>query len=134
MKIWKLFTLLIILAGCSSQVSSVKINNIDIPVKLAITEAQRENGLMYQTNLTGGMLFVYDSDSPHTFWMKNMLIPLDIIYIGGNGTITNIWHAPPCTSDQCYLYPGYGKYVLEVNENFTNVNNISVGDTVSLVR
>ena len=61
-------------------------------VEVARTAEQQARGLMYRQALAGdrGMLFPYDPPRPASFWMKNTLIPLDIIFIGADGRITNI--------------------------------------------
>ncbi len=122
---------LLILAACSSQITSVEINDQIIPVETAITAQQKTDGLMFRTNLTGGMLFTYDNEAPRNFWMKNTLIPLDIIFIDNNMKITAIHYAIPCVKDPCKVYSAEkAQYVLEVNGNFTKEYNIKVGDLV----
>ncbi|ATQ42803.1 hypothetical protein CSW64_10480 [Caulobacter mirabilis] len=61
-------------------------------VEIADDDAERERGLMYRTALAPdrGMLFVFDETAPRAFWMKNTYIPLDILYIGGDGRIVSI--------------------------------------------
>ncbi len=64
-------------------------------------------GLMYRTSLAKdrGMLFVFDTPSPVRFWMKNTLIPLDMIFMS-NGVVKYIGaKIPPCQADPC---PSYG--------------------------
>ncbi|MBN2420691.1 DUF192 domain-containing protein [Candidatus Woesearchaeota archaeon] len=132
----KIFVLALFLAlttSCSD-IKTAKINDISIPVELAVTGEQQKIGLMNRTSLEGGMLFIYDNEAQRYFWMKNTLIPLDIIYINEKNMITGIHHAIPCEKDPCPEFPGFGKYVLEVNGNFTNENNIKEGDFVSLVK
>jgi hypothetical protein len=64
-------------------------------VDVAATEDQQERGLMFVKSLAGdrGMIFPYEPPQQVAFWMKNTLIPLDIIYIRANGTIARIVHA-----------------------------------------
>lgn len=138
MKKYFIFFFLILIA-CSqintSEINYVEINNQNIPVQLAITTEQKTQGLMFVTNLTGGMLFVYDNEAQRSFWMKNTLIPLDMIFIDKNNKITTIHYALPCKADPCKIYASpNAKYVLEVNGNFTVKNNIKVGDKVSFLK
>ena len=64
-------------------------------VEVAATEQQQETGMMFRTSVAGdrGMIFPYDPPQEVAFWMKNTLIPLDIVYIRADGTIARIVHA-----------------------------------------
>jgi hypothetical protein len=61
-------------------------------IELATTEAEREKGLMFRTELApnAGMLFVYDSEQQVSFWMQNTLIPLDMVFIAADGTVKTV--------------------------------------------
>ena len=61
-------------------------------VEVAATPEQQARGLMYRRSLAGnrGMIFPYDPPQPVGFWMKNTLIPLDIIFIRADGRIARI--------------------------------------------
>ncbi|WP_233864182.1 DUF192 domain-containing protein [Paraburkholderia adhaesiva] len=63
-----------------------------IDAAVAATDPDREQGLMYRTQLgpNEGMLFVFGENAVHCFWMKNTLIPLSIAFIRADGTITDI--------------------------------------------
>ena len=68
-------------------------------IELAKTEAERNQGLMYRKELdkNKGMLFIFDKEGSHPFWMKNTLIPLDIIWIDSRGKIVFIsQNVQPC--------------------------------------
>jgi hypothetical protein len=64
-------------------------------VEVARTAEQQERGLMFRRTLAPdrGMIFPYDPPQEVAFWMKNTLIPLDIVYIRADGTIARIVHA-----------------------------------------
>jgi uncharacterized membrane protein (UPF0127 family) len=64
-------------------------------VEVAATAEQQERGLMFRKSLAGdrGMIFPYDPPQDVAFWMKNTLIPLDIIFIRSDGTIVRITKA-----------------------------------------
>ena len=88
-----------------------------VRVSLARTDVERQHGLMYVQNLAtdDGMLFIFDADSVQSFWMKNTLIPLDMIFIRGDMTVAGVVaNAAPLTLDpQTVGLPS--RFVLEVN-------------------
>ncbi len=81
-----------------------------------------------------GMLFVFSDEAKHSFWMKNTLIPLDIIWINENKEIVFISeNNQPCVFDFCpAIYPDEkAKYVLELNGRTISKINLKVGDKAS---
>ncbi len=136
MKLGVIVLMVLTLTSCAKQENFVTISNgeklIKVNVELARAQDEITKGLMYRTSLpeNRGMLFVFEGEEQRFFWMKNTLIPLDMIFISGGGRIVNIEKAVPCKTDNCPLYLSYfpAKYVLEVNGNFTEENNIEVGD------
>jgi len=86
-------------------------------VEVMDTEAGREKGLMFRESLPkfSGMLFVYEEPQPVAFWMKNTLIPLDILFFDGEGKLERI--APNAQPhDETPLFGGNDiRYVLEIN-------------------
>ena len=131
---YALFALLLIF-GCSTG-NVVSINDITINIETADTNEERMAGLMFREELCEycGMLFIFDDSMPRSFWMKNTLIPLDIIFIGENFNIVDIEYAVPCIGDVCRTYDSEenAKYVLEVNAGFSEKNNIRLGDKVRI--
>ena len=90
-------------------------------------------GLMFRQHLpwNSGMLFAYNSEELRSFWMKNTLIPLDMIFVDDNSEIIDIIESvPPCEQDPCPSYPSKepAQYVLEVNAGFAQQNGVQVGD------
>ena len=81
-------------------------------------------------NKDKGMLFIYDTPTKANFWMKNTLIPLDIIWINKNFKIVHIKTAQPCEEDPCEIYsPDEDSlYILEINAGLTNELRIKEGD------
>jgi uncharacterized protein len=77
-----------------------------IGLEVASTPLQQEIGLMSRTELAAdrGMLFPFDPPRGVSFWMKNTLIPLDLIYLH-QGVVKQIYTAPPCKTDNCSVYP-----------------------------
>lgn len=119
--------LLALLIGCTSP--TVTINDITVKVELAQTPEEQQKGLMFREALGAkeGMLFIFDGNGPRSFWMKNTLIPLDMIFIAANKTVMNIETALPCDNDPCPTYNGFGAYVLEVQGGFAEQHNIIPG-------
>jgi uncharacterized membrane protein (UPF0127 family) len=76
-------------------------------VAVADTPQLRAQGLMGVTDLgdVDGMLFVWDSDTPSWFWMKDTLIPLDIAFFRADGSPVAVLSMVPCEADPC---PSYG--------------------------
>jgi len=105
-----------------------------INLELAITPYEQEQGLMFRKELKkdSGMLFVFNDESIKTFWMKNTLIPLDIIFIDSNNRIINIENAIPCNADPCKIYKSKSpvKYVLEINSDSSKFYNLSVNEEI----
>jgi hypothetical protein len=121
--------------------NSVTIESKMVVVEIVSSEPLRAKGLSDRTSLpaNSGMLFVFPSQNIiPTFWMKDMLIPIDIIWIN-NGSIVKIdknVQAPPAgaSDDALKTYsPGVPiDYVLEVNAGFSDQNNFKVGSPVTL--
>jgi len=128
------FLLLLLLISCST-LPVVHFDNADFVVELANTPAERQKGLMFRESMADnhGMLFVFDDVSPRSFWMKNTLIPLDMIFINGNWTVVHVANAVPCTADPCPSYSSPpAMYVLEINGGIAEKSGIKVGSKLSL--
>lgn len=101
-------------------------------VGLAIHPAEQEKGLMFVEEMPemSGMLFVFGSEFVRSFWMRNTLIPLDIIFIEKDGRIQHIHHnAHPL--DETMVTSGRPSYaVLELNGGIADKLEIRVGDYV----
>jgi len=102
-----------------------------IAVELAETETEQATGLMGRRSLPalGGMLFVNDSPRMQQFWMKNTPLPLDIIFIRDDLTITNIVARTQPLSEAFIESTDEAQYVLEVRAGFTEAYGIGE-DTV----
>lgn len=101
-------------------------------VTVADDNAERNKGLMdvAQMPTMTGMLFVYEDPQHATFWMKNTLIPLDMIFAGADGTILAI-HENAIPMDETVIDGGQGvKFVLEVNGGMTKRLGVKTGDVL----
>jgi uncharacterized membrane protein (UPF0127 family) len=88
-----------------------------LAVEVADDAAERARGLMFRERLdpAAGMLFVYESPRRAQFWMKNTLIPLDMIFADATGTVTRI-HSGAIPGDLTPIDGGEGvAFVLEIN-------------------
>jgi uncharacterized membrane protein (UPF0127 family) len=105
---------------------------IKFDVEMALTESQREHGLMFRKKLGPyeGMLFDFYHEQKVSFWMKNTLIPLDMLFIAGDGTIRHIYaNAKPLSTDTIPSeYPV--RAVLEINGGTAALLGIKPGDKV----
>lgn len=125
----------------NSTVKQIKVGSTTIKVEVADTPEKRTKGLSGRNSMdfNSGMLFVFENKGiTPVFWMKDMLFPLDLIWIA-NGKIVKIdknLPAPKNNTEDKEL-PTYKSnipvdYVLEVNAGFTDKNNIKVGDSLDL--
>jgi uncharacterized membrane protein (UPF0127 family) len=103
---------------------------INLEVEVAITGEQRAKGLMFREVIgTDGMLFVFADERTRSFWMKNTLIPLDILYFDTDGFVVSTTTMQPCTTDVCPNYSSVlpAKYALEVNAGWVEEQEIGKG-------
>jgi uncharacterized protein len=102
-------------------------------VQLAGNDAERERGLMYVKHLPEGqgMLFDFKTDQPVSFWMHNTYIPLDMIFIAGNGRVMHIRENAQPLSDALIPSRFPVRAVLEVIGGTVDKLGIAVGDRVT---
>jgi uncharacterized protein len=116
----------------SSLVIAAGGRDIKFEVELALDDAHRSHGLMFRKQLGPyeGMLFDFFQEMPVSFWMKNTLIPLDMLFIAADGTIKHIHaNAVPFTTDAIpSQYPV--RAVLEINGGSAALLGIKPGDKV----
>ncbi len=104
-------------------------------LELARTPEEQAQGLMFRESLPerSGMLFPFADASVHKFWMKNTMIPLDMIWLDGAGRVLFISaNTPPCKADPC---PSYGPdtaaaSVLEIAGGKAEREKVTVGATL----
>lgn len=105
--------------------------------ELATDEAGREYGLMHRDALAAdhSMLFVFVDERPRAFWMKNTLIPLDILYFDTERRLVSTQaDVPPCKADPCPTYPSTGpaRYVLELSAGTARRIGAQAGDVLKI--
>ncbi len=115
---------------------NVIVNGVVLVADIAATNEQRTMGLSVKDSLdeNEAMLFVFDEEAEHTFWMKNMKFPIDIIWIDSDNTVVHIEHnLQPCSSGVfCPTYKPNDDslYVLETIGGFAERHDIVKGTTV----
>ena len=99
-------------------------------VAIADTEASREQGLSGITSLAmdEGMLFIFPKDGMYSFWMKDMLFSIDMLWISFDGLVVSIVpSASPATYPHAFTPSTLARYVLEVPAGFAAEHKIGVG-------
>jgi uncharacterized protein len=116
------------------------VNNTTILLEEANTQQEQQIGLMMRTSMPSnhGMAFNFNPPVPARFWMKNTLIPLDMLFVRA-GKIKNIQaNVPPCKADPCLNYgPDNGELidrVIELNAGEAKKLGLKVGDSINFVQ
>lgn len=111
----------------------------DLVLEVARTEAQREHGLMDRKTLAAhtGMLFVFDADETVAFWMKDTLVPLDMVFIGSDGRVRRVFAnvpvvAPSLSDDRIPRESATARYVIELPAGEAAEDGIAAGSQLDL--
>ncbi|OGD86281.1 hypothetical protein A2Z23_02590 [Candidatus Curtissbacteria bacterium RBG_16_39_7] len=123
-------------SSMSAGKTQIKIGSLKVSAEVAQNSAQRANGLSGRTSLAKdeGMLFVFDRPDRYAFWMKDMVIPLDFIWIAQDKTVADITQnaqpEPGKPQSQLRIYrPAVPVlYILEVKAGLTSEKNIRIGE------
>ena len=101
---------------------------VKVFIEVADTSEEIRRGLMFRESLNEGhgMLFIFEQEEQLSFWMKNTLIPLDIIFFNAKKEYVSGTTMVPCKKDPCrnYLSDGSAKYGLEVPKGFIKRHGI----------
>lgn len=135
--------MLFLLAGRSGSapaqpgIPAVELHGQHFLVERATDDAGRQRGLMMRTTLAPdhGMLFVFPHTGPQAFWMKNTLIPLDILYFDTERRLVSMQlDVPPCKADPCPTYPSDAPaiYVLELSAGTAQRIGAKPGDVLKI--
>ena len=115
----------------AGQIVELKVGQSVYRVELAVTQAQRRQGLMYRQQLDSeqGMLLVYPRPGDHRIWMKNMRIALRVFWIDDQFTVISAQRLEPCNSSPCPVFsaPRAARFVLELGDY---AHDLGVGDKV----
>jgi uncharacterized membrane protein (UPF0127 family) len=110
-----------------------------VGVEIADTFETRKRGLMFRPSMEDnhGMFFVFDKVQPLVFWMKNTLIPLDMVFIDANYRVISVAkNVQPCKVKDCgsFASEGDGLYVLEIKGGAADRYGLKKGDKVDWVK
>lgn len=112
----------------------VDFGKAEVEMEVSDDKVERKNGLMNREVLEGGMIFVFENEGLYSFWMKNTLIPLDMIWLNEEYEVLEIVSAEPCEVEKCPTFGGneISRYVIELNAGFAEEHEIKVGDKVDI--
>lgn len=125
------------LSACTNSNLDLKINDILLNVEISADTLSRAKGLSGRDDLCEncGMIFLFGKQAKHSFWMKDMNFPLDIIYIQKN-EIVEIFENVPVFDDLnefTEIFPNQNAdKVLELNAGWCEAHNVQVGDKIEL--
>lgn len=106
-----------------------------IPVYVADNEAKRTKGLGGLVSIPAdyGMFFIFDRSDYQNIWMKDMLFPIDIIWVDENNKIVHIEkNISPATYPKIFTASVKARFVLELNAGMSSVYDLKVGDLIFL--
>lgn len=110
-----------------------------VRIEAAADDPTRAQGLMYRDRVPAGtgMLFLFPQSGDYPFWMKNTLVPLDMIWIDEQKRVVHVEsNVPPCKADPCPNYPPHSqaKYVLELGAGEAGKHRVANGSTLKFER
>ena len=110
-----------------------------VRIEVANDDDTRAQGLMFRDRVPEGtgMLFMFAQSGDFPFWMKNTLVPLDMIWIDDQKRVVHVEHdVPPCKADPCPSYPPHAvaKYVLELGAGQAAKHRVVNGSTLTFQR
>lgn len=111
----------------------MKVGNKTFHLWVVATEAEREHGLMDRPSLPadGGMVFVFRDERPLEFWMKNTLIPLDLIYVDAGGRVVSVKQGKPLDETNIPS-DGPARFTIELNVGAAAAAGVKAGDQITL--
>ena len=121
--------------GAGNRFVTVYIHDTPFQAEIADTPEKHARGLMFRRCLKDGygMLFVFPDEEVRSFWMKNTLIPLDMIFLNGDRQVVDLFSSvPPCRSADCPSYTSAlpARYVLEIAGGLAKKLKLQVGDKI----
>ena len=139
-----LICLVFLLTLCAAQTREKRFVKMFLPdgytitAELAVTLEERQMGLMHRRKIDPdqGMLLVFEQVNYYSIWMKNMKIPLDILWLDREKRIVHIEkNVPPCKEDPCPSYSSRfpALYVLEIKAGSVEEHGLKMYDRIEFV-
>jgi len=139
-----IFSLLFLQNLCTAQTQGKRFIKMFLPdgyaitAELAVTDEERQLGLMHRKKINPdqGMLLVFERENFYSIWMKNMKIPLDILWLDREKRIVHIERdVPPCKEDPCPTYTSRfpAIYVLELKAGSVKEHKLKMYDRIDFV-
>jgi uncharacterized protein len=129
-----------ILGGCARESATAPLRTVPMKIgretfllEVADTPMSRQTGLMHRKSMAAdrGMLFVFEHRQFLRFWMRNTLIPLDILFVDADGRVATIRHMKPL--DETSIPSGDPVlYAIELNDGAANRAGVKEGDLLQL--
>jgi len=123
------------LMGAENRFITIFIQDKPFFTEIADTPEKQVMGLMFRTHVRAdyGMLFVFAEEDIRSFWMKNTLVPLDMIFLNNEKQIVDLFcSVPPCRRDPCTSYTSAlpARYVLEIRGGSARKLKLKIGDKI----
>jgi uncharacterized membrane protein (UPF0127 family) len=129
---------------CSGQAARDRFIKVHFPdgfaatAELAVTDEQRAQGLMFREKINEdqAMLFVFEEEDIHSFWMKNMSFAIDILWLDRQRRIVHIEEkVPPCPRDPCpsYVPAAAAAFVLELQAGFVEKHGLRISNRIEFI-
>ena len=115
--------------------ATAEFGGVSLKIDYATTTATRERGLGGRTSIPSdyGMLFVFPNDDRYGFWMKDMLVPIDMFWLDAQGHVVSIAQDVATSSYPNVFYPTVpARYVLETVVGFAHEHSIKIGTPLLL--
>jgi uncharacterized membrane protein (UPF0127 family) len=132
---------LLMVGGCSGSAASpgalpttmLRLGNKTFVLEIAASSESRERGLMRRDSMAAdhGMIFVFPSEQPLAFWMRNTRIPLDIVYINQAGKVVSIKQMKPYDTTEVRS-DAPAKWAIELNQGAARDAGVKVGDVLEI--
>jgi uncharacterized membrane protein (UPF0127 family) len=139
-----LLTTVVMMLYCAGQAGRTKYIKVFFPdgysvaAELAVTDEERQQGLMFREKIAEdqGMLFIFEEEEIHSFWMKNMRFSIDILWLDRERRIVHLEsRVPPCTVDPCPSYPPDrpASFVLELQSGAAEKHGLKLYDRLDFI-